>query len=52
MNFSENFQKISRANAQVWIFLKNFKSEGIFLSSSLDSLLSHASRDVFASSLA
>jgi len=45
--FSENFQKISTENAQIWIFLKNFKCEVIFLSSSLDSLLSPTTRDVF-----
>jgi len=50
--FSENFQKISRANAQIWILLKTFKCKGIFVSSSLDSLISQASRGVFTGSLA
>jgi len=35
---------------QIWIFLKHFKCEGIFLSSSLDSLHFSASRDVFCGS--
>jgi len=35
-----------------WIFLNNFKRQGVFLSSSLDSLLSHAFSYVFNGSLA
>jgi len=40
------------ANIQIWIFLKNVKCKGTFLSSSLDSLLSSESKDVFSGSLA
>jgi len=40
------------ANAQIWIFLKDFKFKGMFWSFSFDSLLSRASRDVFTGSLA
>jgi len=50
-SFSENCQNINTANAQIWIFLNNFKCK-VDLSSSLDFLLSPASRDVFAGSLA
>ena len=49
--FSKNFQKFSTTTSQIWIFLKNVKCKGIFLSSSLDSLLPHASSDVFTGSL-
>ena len=38
--------------SQIWIFLKNFKCKGIFVSNSFDSLLSHTSRVVFTGSLA
>jgi len=35
------------ADAQIWIFLKNFKYKGVLLSFSFDFLLSCGSRDVF-----
>ena len=38
--------KITTENAKIWIFLKNVKSKGRFLSNSLDNALSHASRNV------
>jgi len=44
---SEFGQKFITANAQIWIFLKNFKCNGIFLSFSFDFLLYRASNDVF-----
>jgi len=50
--FSENCQKFTMSNTQIWILLKNFKCKDIFLSSSLDPLLSSASRNVFAGSVA
>jgi len=48
----ENCQNISTANAKIWMFLKNFKCKGSILTSSLDSVLSSASRDVVTASLA
>jgi len=47
--FCRNF---SAANAQTWIFRKNSKCIGKFLSFSFDSLLSRGSRDVFTGFLA
>jgi len=44
--------KITTENAKIWIFLKNVKSKGIFLSISLDYALSHASRNVRTGNLA
>jgi len=35
------------ANAQTWIFLKNFKCKGMFSSFAFDPLLSCESRDFF-----
>ena len=49
--FSETFQNFS-TTSQIWFFLKNFKRKDLFLSSSMYSLLSPASRDVFTGSLA
>ena len=47
--FSENCKKISMTNAHIQVFIKNFKCKGIFLPSSLDSMLSPTSRNVFTS---
>jgi len=48
-DFAKNF---STAKAQIWIFLKNFECNGMFLSFSIDSTLSSGSRDVFTGFLA
>jgi len=49
--FSENCQNFTTANAQIWIFLKNFKYKGIFFSSSWDSYTFLATRYIFTSFL-
>jgi len=51
-DFLRKSPKNNMATSQIWIFLKNFKNKGIFLSNSFDSLLSHTSRVVFTGSLA
>ena len=42
----------SATKAQIWIFLKNFKCKGMFLSFSIDYMLFCGSRDVFTGFLA
>jgi len=50
--FSENCQKKTTENPQIWIFLKNYRCKGILLLCSVDFLLFPASRVDFPGSLA